>query len=141
MSEYRMCPWGSAPVLLKHHRDHTLIKLIQVISVTLTIASAFGLLFSEKFTGHREIRGHCVDADVEPEFGTRRLDNVQVGSVNRTDAARGRLPIIKGLTRHKHVLFNLGCQSRLAGNKSNMVTYSIVSARVKPLVTQTRMSG
>ena len=83
------------------------IKLVEVIPVSLTIASAFGLLFSEKFMGHREIRSHRVDADVEPEFGTRRLYDAQVGPVDGANTARGRLSIFKGLTRNKHVLLNL----------------------------------
>ena len=74
--KYGVCPWGSASILFKHHGDHATIKLVEVIPVSLTTASACGLLFSEKFTGHREIRSHRVDADIEPEFGTRRLYNV-----------------------------------------------------------------
>ena len=51
--EYGMCPWGSAAVLLKDHRYHTPIKLVEVIPMFLTISSALGLLFSEKFARHR----------------------------------------------------------------------------------------
>ena len=59
-----------------------MVKLVKITPVLLTISPAFGLLFSEKFTGDREIRGHGVDADVKPEFGTRGLDDVQVSPVD-----------------------------------------------------------
>ena len=111
-----MCPWGSTAVLFKHHRDHALVKLIKVIPVSLTIASALSLLFSEKFTGDRKVGGHRVDSHIKPEFGTRGLDDVQISPMDRSDTARGKLSIFQGLTRHKHVLFNLYGESRLAGN-------------------------
>ena len=129
-----MRPWGGTPILLKHHRDHALIKLVEIVSVTLAIASALGLFFSEKLTGHGEIRGHCVNANIKPEFGTRWLYDVEVSSMDGSNTARGRLSIIKGLTRHKHILFDLGCQSRLAGNQSNVIAHSVMPACVKPLV-------
>ena len=47
-----------------------LVKLIKVVPVSLTIASALGLLFSEKFTGYRKIGSHRVDSHIKPEFGT-----------------------------------------------------------------------
>ena len=71
-----VCSWGSAPMLLKHHRNHASIKLVEVIPVSLTVRPAFGLFFSEKFTGRWQARGHSVDADIKPEFGTRGLNDV-----------------------------------------------------------------
>ena len=135
-----VCPWGSASILLKHHRNHPLVKLVEVIPVSLTITPAFGLLFSEKFTSHREIWGHGVDADVKPEFGTRWLNDVQVSPMDGSNAARGRLSIFKGLTRHKHILFNMRSQSRLAGHKSEVISHTIVPTRVQPFVAQASMS-
>ena len=105
--ENGMCPWGSATILLEHHRDHALVKVVEVIAMSLAICSALGLFFSEKFTGHRDIGSHRVDADVKPEFGTRGLDDVHVGTVDGSDAAQGRLSVFRGLTRHKHILFDL----------------------------------
>ena len=47
-----MCPWGSTAILLKHHRNHASIKLVEVIPMPLAICSALGLFFSEKFARH-----------------------------------------------------------------------------------------
>ena len=136
-----MCPWGSTAILFKHHRDHALIKLVEVIPVSLTIASALSLLFSEKFTGDWQVGSHRVDSHIKPEFGTRGLDDVQVSPMYGSDTARGRLSIFLGLTRHKHVLFNLHGESRLAGNKSKVVTNPIMSASVKALVAKSSMAS
>ena len=86
-----MCPWGSAAILLKHHRN-----IVEVIPMSLAICSALGLFFSEKFARHRQARGHGVDAHVKPEFGTCGFNDAQARSVNGSDTARGRLAIFQG---------------------------------------------
>ena len=66
---------------------------------------------------------------------------MQVRSVDGSNAARGRVPIAKGLTRDVHVLFRLGCLSRLAGHKGNVVTNTIVSSGVEAFVAKPSMSA
>ena len=105
--ENGVCPWGSAPVLFKHHWDHATIQLIEVISMALAISSALGLLFSEKFACHRQARGHGVYAHVKPAFGTRWLYDVQISPVDGSNTARGRFSPLQGLTWNKHVLLRL----------------------------------
>ena len=48
--------------------------------------------------------------------------------------------IIKGLTRHKHILFHLGSESRLAGHKSKVITDMVMCAGVEALIAETSMS-
>ena len=62
--------------------------------MSLTISPALSLFLSEKFASHRQALGHRVYAHIKPEFGTSRLDDVQISSVDGSDTARGRHPII-----------------------------------------------
>ena len=42
---------GSSAILFKDHRCHAFVKGLEVATVSLTISSALGLLFSEKLLG------------------------------------------------------------------------------------------
>ena len=64
--ENGLCPWGSPAILFEDNGCHTFFQSLEVVPISLAMRPPFGLLFSEKFIGNGEVRGHRVDLDCRP---------------------------------------------------------------------------
>ena len=102
-------PGGRSAKLFQHHGRHAPVKGLQIASLSLPICPALGHFFSNKLFGHIEIQVNSVDLDVQPELGALRFNDVNVSSVDGSDTARGRLPVLLELIRDKHGLLSGSC--------------------------------
>ena len=72
-----------------------------------------------------------MDLHIQPKLGALRLDDVHVGAMDGSDAARGRLSILLDLIRDEHSLLSGGRQASLPGKFGNEVPYAVMPVCVK----------
>ena len=101
--------------------------MVEVIPVSLTVSPALGLFFSEKFTSHREIGGHGVDADVKPEFRVERCPGQVVHFRGSDSAQTCSVQSVRLVPPGGHAL-------------SKVISHTIVPARIQSFVAQASMS-
>ena len=82
-----------------------------------------------------------MNLDVEPELGALRSNDIDVGSVNGTHAARGRLSVWLDLHRNQHGLLCRGGETCLLGKFGDQVPDPIVSSSVQSFCATRRMSA
>ena len=82
--KYGLCPWGNSAKLFQDHWGHALVLCLQVVAISLAVCLTFGLFCSEKFLGYIELGAHGVDFDVQLQFSSLWLDDVDVRSVGRS---------------------------------------------------------
>ena len=100
-------PGGRSAKLLQHHWRHAPVQSLQIISVALSICPAFGHFFSEKLFSHIEIWIDSVNFHIQPELGALRFNDVDIRSVDGSDTAQGRLPILLNLIGY--VIMSMAC--------------------------------
>ena len=66
--------------------------------MSLSVNLAFDLFFLDKFQGDGQIQVSRVNADIQPQFCKRRLNDVHVCTVQGSHIARGRVTVVLGLT-------------------------------------------
>ena len=71
-----------------------------------------------------------MDLDVQPKFLPVGFNDVHIGSVDGSDAARGRLCVGHDLVRDEHGLFRGGGEASLAGKLRQQIPAAIMSSGV-----------